>query len=230
MFICASIWSVVLSVILVEVLVVQTFNKSWSVTLFCCYQPYIHPLGASSVQSVGAAEAVSLDIGHNPGPVTTLTQYTSTLALIFADLGRMPGKVNPTWYYFNSKVEFEQWIACWLRRWGLQIAWNVKLRKFSCIVVVITQHRKQYPLHSMVMLVWNISPLNTDIMCDSWNKQRMSCTEKGTSCWYVSRDQLWNNLESAWLIVVIMKGRTVISGNGDWADVAALYMKVNGWC
>jgi len=30
--------------------------------------------------------------------------------------------------------------------------------------------------------------------------------------------------------VVIMKCRTVLSGNGNWADVAALYMKVNGWC
>ena len=28
--------------------------------------------------------------------------------------------------------------------------------------------------------------------------------------------------------VVIMKCRTVLSSNGNWADVAALYMKVNG--
>ena len=44
--------------------------------------PSIHPLGPYSVQSVGAAEAVSLAIGHNPGRVTTPTQYTSELALI----------------------------------------------------------------------------------------------------------------------------------------------------
>ena len=34
------------------------------------------------MQSVDAAEAVSLAIGHNPGWVATLTQYTSMLALI----------------------------------------------------------------------------------------------------------------------------------------------------
>ena len=35
-----------------------------------------------TVQSVGAPEAVSWAIGHNPGQVTTLTPYTSKLALI----------------------------------------------------------------------------------------------------------------------------------------------------
>ena len=55
-------------------------------------------LGPYSVQSVGAASAVSLAIGHNPGRVATPTQDTSKLALIFADLGRMTGRVNPTWY------------------------------------------------------------------------------------------------------------------------------------
>ena len=35
--------------------------------------PSIHPLGADSVQSVGAAEAVSLAIEHNPGGVATPT-------------------------------------------------------------------------------------------------------------------------------------------------------------
>ena len=45
--------------------------------------PSIHPLGPYSVQSVGAAEAVSLAIGHNPGRVDTPIQYTSKLALIF---------------------------------------------------------------------------------------------------------------------------------------------------
>jgi len=34
------------------------------------------PLGPYSVQSVGAAEAVSLAIGHNPGQVAALTQDT----------------------------------------------------------------------------------------------------------------------------------------------------------
>ena len=38
---------------------------------------YIHPFGPYSVQSVGAAEAVSLAIGHNPGRVATPTQDTS---------------------------------------------------------------------------------------------------------------------------------------------------------
>ena len=44
--------------------------------------PSIHPLGTYSVQSVGAAKAVSLAIGHNPGRVTTPTHDTSKLALI----------------------------------------------------------------------------------------------------------------------------------------------------
>ena len=35
-----------------------------------------------TVQSVGAVEAVSLAIGHNPGRVATPTQDTSKLALI----------------------------------------------------------------------------------------------------------------------------------------------------
>ena len=41
-----------------------------------------HTLGPHSVQSVGAAEAVSLAIGHIPGQVTTPKQDTSVLALI----------------------------------------------------------------------------------------------------------------------------------------------------
>ena len=36
----------------------------------------LHPSGPYSVQSVGAAEAVSKTIGHNPGWVATLTQDT----------------------------------------------------------------------------------------------------------------------------------------------------------
>ena len=39
-------------------------------------------LGPYSVQSVGAAEAVSLAIEHNPGWLATLTQYANMLALI----------------------------------------------------------------------------------------------------------------------------------------------------
>jgi len=39
-------------------------------------------LGPDSVQSVGAAEAVSLAIGHNPGRVVTPIQENSKLALI----------------------------------------------------------------------------------------------------------------------------------------------------
>jgi len=42
----------------------------------------IHPLGPYSKKSVGAAEAVSLTNGYNPGQVTSPTQDTSQLALI----------------------------------------------------------------------------------------------------------------------------------------------------
>ena len=44
--------------------------------------PSIHPSGLYSMQSGGAAEAVSLAIGHNPGWVTTPTQDTSKMVLI----------------------------------------------------------------------------------------------------------------------------------------------------
>ena len=66
----------------------------------------IHPLGPYSVQSVGAAEAVSLAIGHNPGPVTTPTQDTSKLALISLTSEGWQA-INPTWYYFNGRGGFE---------------------------------------------------------------------------------------------------------------------------
>ena len=59
------------------------------------------------MQRVGAAKAVSLAIGHNPGQVTPQTQDTSKPALNFADLRRMTGRVNPTWYEFNSRGGFE---------------------------------------------------------------------------------------------------------------------------
>ena len=42
-------------------------------------EPSRHPLGPHYVQSIGAAEAVSLAIGHNAGRVVTLTQYTTML-------------------------------------------------------------------------------------------------------------------------------------------------------
>ena len=54
-----------------------------------------------STESVGAAEAVSWAVGHNPGRVTTPTQDTRMAQLSqqagiqFADLGRMTGWVNP---------------------------------------------------------------------------------------------------------------------------------------
>ena len=60
------------------------------------------PLRPYSMQSVGAAEAVSLAIGHNPGWVTTLMQDTQMAqsskqaGTHIADLRRMTGGVNPT--------------------------------------------------------------------------------------------------------------------------------------
>ena len=49
------------------------------------------------MQSLGAAKAVSLAVGHNPGRVATPTQDTSQHAgTHFAYLGRMTGRVNPT--------------------------------------------------------------------------------------------------------------------------------------
>jgi len=56
----------------------RSFKKVWHPLI----HPSIHPLGPYSVQSIGAAQAASLAIGHNPGQVTTPTQYTSKLALI----------------------------------------------------------------------------------------------------------------------------------------------------
>ena len=56
-----------------------------------------NPLGPYSVQSVGAAKAVSWAIGHNPGWVATSTQDTrmaqssQQAGTHFADLGRMTG-------------------------------------------------------------------------------------------------------------------------------------------
>ena len=59
--------------------------------------PSIHPLGPHSVQRVGAAEAVSWAIGHNPGWVaiptqdTQMAQSSQQAGAHFADLGRMTG-------------------------------------------------------------------------------------------------------------------------------------------
>ena len=47
--------------------------------MFVLSHPSIHPSGPDSVQSVGAASAVSLAIGHNPGWVATLTQVLRQL-------------------------------------------------------------------------------------------------------------------------------------------------------
>ena len=55
----------------------------------------IHPLGPYSVESVGAAEAVSWANGHNPGQVAILTkdarmaQSSQQAVTHFGDLGRM---------------------------------------------------------------------------------------------------------------------------------------------
>ena len=57
----------------------------------------ILPLGPYSVQSVGAAKAVSWVIGHNPGRVATPTQDTQMAqssqqaGTHFVNLGRMTG-------------------------------------------------------------------------------------------------------------------------------------------
>ena len=63
-----------------------------------------NPSGPNSVQSIGAANAVSWAIGHNPGWVATSTQNTQMAqssqqaGIHFADLERMTGRVNPTSY------------------------------------------------------------------------------------------------------------------------------------
>ena len=81
-------------------------------TLQLLSHPSIHPLGLYPVQSVGGTEAVSWAIGHNPGRVATPTQNTrmaqssQQAGTNFANLRRMTGWVNPTWYLFNSRVRF----------------------------------------------------------------------------------------------------------------------------
>ena len=56
-----------------------------------------NPLGPYSVQSIGAAETVSWDIGYNPGRVATPTQDTQMAqssqqaGTHFADLRRITG-------------------------------------------------------------------------------------------------------------------------------------------
>ena len=47
------------------------------------------------MQSVGAASAVSLASGHNPGRVATPTQYTSMLALILLTLEGWQAELTP---------------------------------------------------------------------------------------------------------------------------------------
>ena len=55
----------------------------------------IHPSGPFSVQSVGAAEAVSWAVGYNPGQVATPTQDTSKLALILPTSERRQAESTP---------------------------------------------------------------------------------------------------------------------------------------
>jgi len=55
----------------------------------------IYPLGPYSVQTVGAAWAVSWAIGHNPGRVATPTQDTSVLALILSTLEGWQAESTP---------------------------------------------------------------------------------------------------------------------------------------
>ena len=57
------------------------------------------------MQSIGAAEAVSLAIVHNPGQVATPTQDTSKLALIFPTLEGWQAESTPPG--FNSIAEWD---------------------------------------------------------------------------------------------------------------------------
>ena len=61
-------------------------------------QPY-------SVQSVGAAKAVSSAIGPNPGRVATPTQYTSMLALILPTSEGLQAELTPPG--INSTAEWD---------------------------------------------------------------------------------------------------------------------------
>ena len=61
---------------------VREIWRNRAFTLVLVDNPSIHPLEPYSLQSVGAASAVSLAIGHNPGRIATPTQDTSKLALI----------------------------------------------------------------------------------------------------------------------------------------------------
>jgi len=65
----------------------------------------IHPLGPYSVQSIGAAEAVSLAIGHNPRQVTTPTQDTSKMALILPTSAGWLAELTPPG--INSTAEWD---------------------------------------------------------------------------------------------------------------------------
>ena len=60
-------------------------------------------LGPYSVQSIGAAEAVSLAFGHNPGRLATPTKYTSMLALILPTSEGRQVELTPPG--INSTVE-----------------------------------------------------------------------------------------------------------------------------
>ena len=65
----------------------------------------IHPLGPYSVQSVGAAEAVSLDIGYNTGRIATPTKDTSKLAhMLLTSEGWQAESTSPG---INSKAKWD---------------------------------------------------------------------------------------------------------------------------
>ena len=75
--------------------VIYFFASAELLVAYPFIHPSIHPLGPCSVQSVGAAFAVSLAIGHNPGWVATPTQYTSMLALILLTTEGWQSELTP---------------------------------------------------------------------------------------------------------------------------------------
>ena len=84
---------------------VKKYGKQHGSHLTATKHLYLHPSihwgegGAYSIQSISAAKAVSLAIGHNPGLVTTLTQDTQMAKLSqqsgthFANLRRTTGRI-----------------------------------------------------------------------------------------------------------------------------------------
>ena len=111
----------------------------------------IHPLGPYSVQRIGAAKAVSLTIGYNPGQVATPTQDTSMLALIMLGPGILWvcfAFIYPSLYSSMSSdcVYQKRWVWGWYtktsvhaglyicihqKRWVLPLGWCSRLSPFS---------------------------------------------------------------------------------------------------